>query len=306
LAGYLLLSVIRDERGFATASVFSPAFKAFYDVRGDLVTRIEALCVNAAGEAYLAFVYVQLDFGAVYSQYFPNLPFVPRVPRVRRFVVVASDVREDRTTRPELLDRDPSIVHFHYDPSDDPFPSLPLQCVCGAAVLAFPAQGRLFQLVWVQFPSTSKFQPRPLAYDADASAVLADEVLRRVGEDVTTRGVLARVVDHAIVCLFKSGDVLALPVEGLVCYNPDAGLLAMKFVRLIVVNFAEIAGGVVKYKDTPLVLANNGAEKAKKDVRRILSTTRGFRWFRKRAGGEQWEEIQDDIRREPHLSVILL
>lgn len=152
---YTLHSVVREEEGNITATVYSPFTKILYDIRNGQVFPLNRqhppLCnVN---EQYIMLLYAHEDVNRFFSQKaHPISPFFPRYPLVNVYECKLGQKVPNTPKKVESisLDFDAENVYFAFDPDMMPFPAIPLEEVCGKAVLQFDRKDFLSptMLIW--------------------------------------------------------------------------------------------------------------------------------------------------------------
>jgi hypothetical protein len=182
---YDLVSILRDESGLTTAAIYFPSLGYFYDVRGGTVTRLDSAMppVMTAIEQYLGALYIRRDLVDLFRIYLPSLSFVPRFSRVMRYSFTGDTLNRSEI-RTEALERARGHLFFSFDPTDSPFPALPLCSICGRSVLDLPSSPQAVQLVWVQLRGTDRFVPKPLPLTAPEMP--AGDIVRLISADRRT------------------------------------------------------------------------------------------------------------------------
>ena len=162
---YLLYAVVREEEGKYTATYFSPGTWKYYDYRDEELTEIKQRPppVCNAREQYVFFLFVRGDLFDYFSRFQPMLPFRKQVPtrKMKYYQVCGKKVVPYKPQESDVK-QGSSVLYFPYDEKLQPYPSVPLSCVCGESVL-----------VWKEY--NSRNVPRPcLVWVRDRDGVHPD------------------------------------------------------------------------------------------------------------------------------------
>ena len=148
---YLLYAVVREEEGRYTATYFSPGTWKYYDYRNEKFTPLKQRPppVCNAREQYVFFLFVRIDLFDYFSRFQPLLSFRKQVPtsEMTFYRYEGHEIREGG------VEQGSPVLYFPYDKKLQPYPSVPLSCVCGSSVLVWKDKSGVVPrpcLVWVQ------------------------------------------------------------------------------------------------------------------------------------------------------------
>jgi hypothetical protein len=220
---------------------------SFYDVRAGQVTRVDKKPppVCHARERYIFMLYVRHDWELYYGKCQPVRPFIPHYRQLEVWECNSDEMPTPRGsgfTADQLQDEAGRWLYFAYHPTTSPFPSLPLDDVCGKSILRIPRTGgRDVQLLWTE--AFANGERRFAAIVCPAASL---------GELKAAKGKSLVVVrDNAIVAV--SPAELVFPIEGLV--QLDLGLDGFRGpANRIRVRFGRVRDGALVYQEPPMLV----------------------------------------------------
>ncbi|KAK8890126.1 hypothetical protein M9Y10_034886 [Tritrichomonas musculus] len=251
---YFLHSVVREEEGNIASIVYSPFTKILYDIRNGQLFPINRYAppIFNLNEQYIMLLYVDQNINSFLSQKIdPISPFFPKYPIVNVYECAIGQPIPPTATNAEsaILDYDEKHVYFAYDPDILPFPSTPLEEVCGKSVLQFEISNFMKSPTFLIWHAKQRENDQnniinkcdiffvPVCYSIDDGTDIVDD-----NPNLT----FAVIQDHTIATIFRSKEgeeyynskiKQAIPMSNTVCFDKEVtnysnnGLLT-KFLRI--------------------------------------------------------------------------